>query len=63
MGCQVSPRYLFLAYKVIDLIYKYYIFINFIILAINLAYFMLILLELAIKIINIYKVINLFKKS
>ena len=63
MGCQVSSRYSFLAYKVIDSTYKYYIFINFIILAINLAYFMPILLKLAIKIINIYKVINLFKKS
>ena len=56
------PRLSYLVYEVIDKIYKYFIFINFIILANNLAYFIYILLEVGIKIINIYKVINYFKK-
>ena len=63
MSYQVSLRYLFLIYKVIDLIYKFYIFINFIILAINLAYFRPTLLVINIVIFIIYLVINLFKKS
>ena len=63
MGCQVSLRYLFLIYKIIDLIYKFYIFINFIILAINLAYFKPTLLITDIITTYIYKVINYFKKS
>ena len=57
------PRLPYLVYEVIGKIYKYYIFINFIILANNLAYFIYILLEVGIKIINIYKIINYFKKS
>ena len=62
-GLPSISRLLYLAYKVIGRIYKYKIFIIFINLADNLAYFKYILLIKNIKIFNIYKVINLFKKS